>query len=99
MAVPVHAPQTYCACNSTGHNSEVLSKVSTPLNMEAWAKALATHPDQAFARYICEGLKSGFRIGFRHGSPLKSAATNMPSAQHHPEVVQSYMCVPPGGAL
>ena len=76
---------------SSPHNSEMLLRVSTPLNTEAWARVLAAHPDQAFARYICEGLRSGFRVGFQYGSPLKSATANMPSAQLHPEVVQSYL--------
>ena len=57
--------------------------------MEAWAKVLAAHPGQAVARYVREGLKSGFRTGFQHGSPLKSATTNMPSAEHHSEVAQN----------
>ena len=59
------------------------------MNVEAWAKVLAAHPEQAFARYIREGLKSGFRIGFQHGSPLKSATANMLSAEHHSEVAQN----------
>ena len=51
------------------------------------------HPDKAFARYIhvCNGLHSGFRVGFRHGSPLQSASANMPSAQQHPEVIRDYL--------
>ena len=48
----------------TPHTPEVLSEVSTWLD-EAWSRALATHPDKAFARYICNGLCSGFRVGFR----------------------------------
>ncbi len=65
--------------------------VHTPLRLEAWEKALAAHPDPAFARYICQGLRHGFRIGFRHESPLKPAAGNMESARLHPEAVSGYL--------
>ena len=75
----------------TSHVPEMLSEVSTPLSVEAWSRALATHPDKAFARYICKGLHSGFRVGFQHGSPLQSASANMPSAQRHPEVIRDYL--------
>lgn len=54
-------------------------------------RALQRHPDQAFARYITNGLKSGFRDGFRCGLPLRSVSRNMPSAITHPEVVTNYL--------
>ena len=57
----------------------------------AWERALALHPDQALARYICNGLRCGFRVGFRHSSPLKSAPANMLSANQHPEVISEYL--------
>ena len=46
-----------------------LMGVATPLRLEAWARALAAHPDQAFARYILDGLREGFRIGFQWDAP------------------------------
>ena len=58
--------------------------VFTPLKVDAWVKALSPHPDQAFARYICDGLRFGFRIG-------KSASSNMLSASTHPKVVSDYI--------
>ena len=63
-----------------------LVSANTPLIIPAWEVALAQHPDRAFARYICQGLREGFRIGFRHGAPLRSASANMQSARLHPEV-------------
>ena len=79
-------------CRPIHHNtSPVLSTVSTPLDLAEWAHALSWHPDRAFARYICEGLQSGFRIGFRYDSPLRSATSNMLSAADHPEVVTNYL--------
>ena len=59
--------------------------------MEAWAQALSDHPDKAFARYLCTGLRFGFRIGFSHSIRLKSAPTNMGSAIEHPSVVAEYV--------
>ena len=59
------------------HTTQELYLVSTPLCLDAWAAALVSHPDWAIARYICDGLRFGFRIGFQYGSPLKSASSNM----------------------
>ncbi len=65
--------------------------VSTPLQHRKWEKAPSTHPDHAFANYICQGLQHGFRIGFRHGAPLQSATKNMESARLHPQVMTDYL--------
>ncbi len=54
-------------------------------------KLSLTHPDQAYARYIHNGFRHGFRVGFQHGSPLRSASRNMPSADQHPESVNEYI--------
>ena len=59
--------------------------------METWAHTLSSHPDRAFARYICTGLHFGFRIGFSGSVHLKSAPTNMRSANEHPTVVAEYL--------
>ena len=68
-----------------------LASVSTPLVYDNWVAILAGHPDQAFARYICDGIKFGFRIGFQWGSPLSSASSNMESARQHPAVISEYL--------
>lgn len=73
------------------HNTHLLNVVSTPLSVEEWSRALSAHPDQAFARYICRGLRYGFRIGFNRSAPLKSATANMHSAREHPEVISDYL--------
>ena len=75
----------------TPHYSQALSTISTSLNPLAWSKALLSHPDRAFANYVCEGLCAGFCVGFQHGSPLRSASSNMPSALLHPKVVNQYL--------
>ena len=68
-----------------------LAVVATPLIREAWAMAISTHPDQAVARYICNGLQFGFRIGFAYGAPLRSASTNMESARQYPAIISDYL--------
>ncbi len=65
--------------------------VSTPLSVPAWAQALAPHPDHAFSLYVIHGLRDGFRIGFKHGSPLRSAVANMPSASANQQVIKDYL--------
>ena len=70
---------------------QAISRISTPLECNVWEEVLANHPDQAFSRYICEGIVHGFRIGFQCGSLLRSATTNMDSAQQHPKVISEYL--------
>lgn len=65
--------------------------VTTPLAIPAWEQALETHPDRAFAKYIINGLRQGFRIGFNRACPLHSAAANMTSARLHPAVISDYI--------
>ncbi len=65
--------------------------ITTPLIAPQWQRALAHHPDRAFARYIMKGLTEGFRIGHRRVQPLRSATRNMPSAFQHPEVIDNYL--------
>ena len=59
--------------------------------MRAWHDGLREHPDQYFAGYVLDGLRNGFRIGFDHTAPLRSARRNMPSAAEHPEVIDNYV--------
>lgn len=70
-----------------------LGRISSPLssNLLVWRKRLRLHPDQEFAEYILNGLGQGFRIGFNHMTPRRSATRNMPSAMEHPEVVVRYL--------
>jgi len=68
-----------------------LRGVITPLNAEVWMTHLASHPDRAFVTYISNGLREGFRIGFRWQSPLAAATSNKPSATLRPSVVSDYI--------
>ena len=66
------------------HTCQALIAVSTPLSLPAWEEALFDHPDQAYAQYICQDLRWGFRIAFQHGSPLPNNETEMMPANQVP---------------
>ena len=68
-----------------------LQEVVTPLCWQAWDGGLANHPDQLFRRYIVEGIKRGFRIGFDYSRPLRSSAGNMISTKHSPSLIRDYL--------
>ena len=71
---------------------DYLSQVVTPLKLEAWAQALAQHPDHAFRSYVLQGIAQGFRIGFNYNAIATCSATsNMPSAYANPQPVSDYM--------
>ena len=80
-----------CCRPEQDHHSRTLMPVTTPLVVEAWEQALSSHPDRAFARYICLGLRQGFRIGFCHQNGIRSASSNMGSASLHSRVVGDYL--------
>lgn len=73
------------------HRATSLTSVITPLALDQWRTILASHPDRAFARYVCDGIRTGFRIGFNYTTQLKPATANMQSALTHPEVVTAYI--------
>ena len=66
-------------------------QVSTPLDADVWEAALLAHPDRAYASYVVQGLRGGFRVGFQSGAPLKSARNNMPSTRLRPEVITEHI--------
>ena len=43
------------------------------------------------ARYICSGIENSFRVGFKRGSPLRPAQSNLESASAHPEAVNEFI--------
>ena len=93
FAVPVHVrPPLPGVLPPAGRGAppQELTVVQTPLVVDAWASALQPHPDRAFARYIVDSLRQGFRVGFHRPSPLRSATENMGSARLHPEVITDY---------
>ena len=71
---------------------DYLSKVVTPLKLEAWQVALSDHPDQDFACYILRGIEAGFRIDFSSKPvSLKSKGVNLLSASQQPAIVDKYL--------
>ena len=76
------------------HTHRKLMQISTSLRPHAWDKALAQHPNWAFAAYICNGIHQGLRIGFDCSHPLRSALHNMPL---HPALPQPDLRIPGEG--
>ena len=77
---------------SPGHKGlpQQMQTVHSPLQWQVWDRCLKDHPDQRFRRYIVEGIKSGFRVGF-NGLHTRSASNNMLSAMEKPEVIRDYL--------
>ena len=66
--------------------------IVTPLQQEIWSRYLAKHPNRELVKFFLQGLSKGFRIGFDNSSiRLKSARSNLQSAQLHPDVVDKYL--------
>lgn len=82
------------ACRPLGaqlHAGEWAS-ITTPLRLREWERGLSSHPDREFVQYVCNGIRDGFRIGFRYRTArCKGSSSNMGSAQSHKEVVEQYI--------
>ena len=72
------------------HAHAALQVVVTPLEISSWVRALSSHPDQALVKYVSDGLREGFRVGFKWDSPLHSTRSNMQSARLHPQIITDY---------
>ncbi len=71
---------------------EFCQRIITPLVAESWEQELEGHRDGDFCKYILDGIKNGFKIGFQRGRcARKSAVGNMASTMHHPEPVTEYL--------
>ena len=69
------------------HTSE-LSKVRSPLCVEARAAALCDHADQQFASFLIRGLREGFLIGLNPDTKLVLEARNLPSTSEQKTVLE-----------
>ena len=78
-------------CPPHGHASPEFTQITTPLNPDVWEAAVVAHPDRAYANYIIQGLREGFRIGFHWDAPLSSASRNMHSTTLRPLVILEYI--------
>ena len=65
--------------------------VRTPMVAQEWEIALRGHADRWLVKYLLEGIRQGFHIGFRHDQECKKAKSNMKSAVGNPEVVDQYL--------
>ena len=68
-----------------------MQAVTTPLCWQSWDCCLANHPDQQFRRYIVEGIRFGFRIGFNYDHACRRSSRNMSSTRDHAQVVRDYL--------
>ena len=51
-----------------------LSRITTPLKIQAWREGLQSHPDTNFSQYVIQGIREGFKIGFNRETSLKPCA-------------------------
>lgn len=65
--------------------------ISTPLRVEAWQAALASHPHRDWVESLLNGMRSGFRLGLRSNVRYQSSKRNHPSALTQPQVISSYL--------
>ncbi len=70
-----------------------MQQITTPLRWEAWDHSLAPHPDPRFRRYLVDGIREGFRIGFDYSRECHRTARNMASSILQPAVVQEYLAI------
>ena len=82
------------ACTPTTlvcHKGEWSRITSTP-KPHVREKALDPHPDQNLARFICSGIRYGFRIGFNYRTcSYKPVKGNMKSVRLPRDVVEQYL--------
>ena len=66
-----------------------LGGIQSPLVpcLGAWQARLWALPDQQLARYVLDGLREGFRIGFKRQCTLTAASTNLPLAYQQSQAV------------
>lgn len=74
----------------TANHGFPTAQAVTPLRVDRFATELRSHPDTDRVAYVLDGLKFGFRIGFRETS-LKSAKRNKPTASANPLVIDQYL--------
>lgn len=56
----------------------------------AWNRALEKYPDREFERWLLQGIREGFRIGYNRSYSCTPSRRNLQSAQDNPLVVEQY---------
>ena len=64
--------------------------IVTPLQAEAWCKALAPHNDREWVAALVSGMQHGYRIGLQEAPQCRTSTASTPSAREHAEVVDQY---------
>ena len=65
--------------------------ISTPLEIDAWAAALQSHPMQEWVECLITGMKEGFRIGLGREPNCQSSHGNTPSATERADVISNFL--------
>ena len=65
--------------------------VSTPLQVEAWERALTRHPDPVWVQALLRGIRYGFRIGLQGTTQCRSSTKNASSALTQGLVVDDFL--------
>ena len=68
-----------------------LGSITTPLREAQWERALEKHPDREFVRWLLQGIREGFRIGYDRSNRCTPSKRNLRSAQDNPSVVEQYL--------
>ena len=67
-------------------------RIVTPLQVEAWKKALVDYPDRELAECVVRGIQLGFQIGFDYTQlKCKMIKGKMKSVLEHEEVVMAHI--------
>ena len=104
VTVPPNDRKMNCETVEQGQNEQpltILPRISlkfpdiqtiSPINLINFELQLTSHPDRRKVDYVLNGLRFGFHLGFQpHLCKLKSAASNCPSANEHPAVIDEYL--------
>ena len=71
-------------------NKGLPCRAATPLRTIEWQRELHTHPNKQWVQHLLQGLRFGFRIGYR-GMRCFRLSRNLTSALIRPEVVTQYL--------
>jgi hypothetical protein len=82
-----------CRGNPSTHLPETMRTLNISLDWREWDRCLVDHPHQVFRKYVVDGIRHGFRVGFDYvgEGPTRSSWENMISTQEHPDIIQDYL--------
>ena len=80
-----------CLPYTAGIVDRRLWSITTPLKEAQWERALERHPDREFVRWLLQGIREGFRIGYDRSNRCTPSKRNLGSARDDPLVVEQYL--------